>query len=135
MTLILNSVLTGLEAEATIKNYGGDTLLQWSSRPWQLRTPASFFCDSLSIRVLNYHPFFLVSLIALRLLIMFGAHITLSLKVSGFQKKRRNIFIHRKGFSGIDEHSELHWPSSNPLTAKACRGEEFVLGLKIVTIN
>ena len=44
---ILNSTLTGLEAEAMNKKYGETFLPQLSPRPWQLRTPASFFCGQL----------------------------------------------------------------------------------------
>ena len=43
---IFDSVLTGLEAEAMIKKYGGDLFNPVESAPMATAHTASFFCDS-----------------------------------------------------------------------------------------
>ena len=60
VTLFLENALTGLEAEAMIKNYGGDLFNPVESAPLAATHPASFFCVPLPVFTgLNLPPEFI----------------------------------------------------------------------------
>ena len=64
---IFDSVLTGHEAEAMIKKYGGDLFNPVESAPMATAHTASFFCDSVpSDSGLKLHPILFAGLIVLR---------------------------------------------------------------------